>query len=187
MTLTHKTCKQMKILLCLLIGIACVTNTAACSCYETSPVKEAYSGAALVVVGKVVRLSYVGLAETMRETKRAQLEKKVSSEKRLFLTEAWITKVEIEIEQSFKGSPATGKVVVYTGRRGASCGYTQFKVGEKFVVYGLEKSDFYRLVTPEGAFREGLEKPGTYWTNHCLRTAPFSFNEVAALKEIKRG
>ena len=177
----------MRSWLALWIGMICVTETAACSCYEKSPVKEAHAEADLVVVGRVVRLSYVGLAETMRETKRAQVASKVAPEKGHLLTGTWIAKVEMEIEQSFKGSPATGRVVVYTGRMSASCGYTQFKVGKKFVVYGRQRSDFYRLVTSDGALREGLEKPGTYWTNHCLRTTPFSAGEVAALKEIKKG
>jgi hypothetical protein len=177
----------MKLLLGLLLSTLSIIETVACSCNGTYTVKEAYSSADLVVVGKVIRLSYVGLAETMGEIRLKQLKKKITSDKQHWLKDEFIIKVEVEVTTMFKGSSKARQVIVYTGFNSASCGYTRFEIGKEFAVYGLKKSPFYWLVSTNSELTEGLERPGTYWTNHCLRTTDSPQSEVVALKTLKKG
>lgn len=172
----------MKILLIIGILIIGLNYSLACSCEEPGTVKESYDYADIVVYGKVVSRSYISFRETMESEKGDSLNNLLADHYNELLNSEMILKIEFKIEKNYKGSITSDTVTIYTGRSSASCGYSWFKEGEEYIIYGSAESYCYGLFTPSD--NENLEKKGAFWTNHCSRTTEFNEYEAKELDKI---
>lgn len=77
-------------------------------------------------------------------------------------------------------------ITIFTPISSASCGYTGFAVGKKFVIYG-NRHNFYFDMMLNAYNRYGhSEISDTFWTNQCSRTTGSYQNELADLDKLYR-
>jgi hypothetical protein len=155
----------------------------ACKCYETGTVKESFETSELVVYGKVIRRSYVSFKETMKAEKGDSLNTHLEGDKNNLLNSEAILKIEFEIKNIYKGQIISDTITIYTGRNSSSCGFTDFKEGGEYIIYGSSMSYLYGYFT--NAANEKLEKSGTFWTSQCTRTTEYNEPEAKELEMLK--
>lgn len=172
----------MKTLLIVALIIIGVKSSLACSCEEPSLVKESFEYADLVVYGTVLNRSYITFRETMESNKGDSLNNVLTNHDNELLNSDLILKIEFEIKKMYKGKVTSDTITIYTGRSSASCGYSWFKEGEDYIIYGSAESYCYKLFT-DGE-NENLEKRGTFWTNHCSRTTEYNEQEAKELDKL---
>ena len=179
-----KNMKKLTIILSILLS----TQIAfACSCEEPGSVEESYKYSDAVFYGKVLKLSYVTISESMNVEIVDSLRSTIATDERnedLFNFE-YLIKVEFELIKCYKGENLKDTVVIYTPRGSASCGFTRFTIGKEYIVYASSESYMYNTFINNRQSKK-LEKENTYWTNHCTRTAEFDSFESNELESIKK-
>ena len=155
----------------------------ACSCEEPGTVKESFDYSDIVVYGTVVSRSYITFRETMESEKGDSLNNLLTDHDNELLNSEMILKIEFEISKVYKGQTTSDTIIIYTGRSLASCGYSWFKEGEDYIIYGSDESYCYGLFTNDE--NANLEKSGTFWTNHCSRTTEYNEQEANELDKLK--
>ncbi|WP_222982496.1 hypothetical protein [Flagellimonas meishanensis] len=91
-----------------------------------------------------------------------------------------VTKVEIEIVDSYKGNMDRTSLTIYTYMHGPSCGYFGFEVGKEFIVFlhpeRLSKKFF-------GDYDNRVNQ-NRLWTNRCTRTMLFDTTKAVEIREV---
>mgnify|MGYP000595180631 CR=1 FL=1 len=149
----------------------------ACSCNEPLSIKEAYAITPVILSGKVLRLSYISIWETMAPKKRIQAKEaflKTQPQTKV-LENPIIQKIEFEVLKNYKGKNIKDTIIIFTHRSGASCGFTWFEAGKDFIIYAGPDSFCYDFYNPNKV--ENLEQKNTYWTNQCTRTINYHEEE----------
>lgn len=172
----------MKLIL-LFIGLFISNTSFACSCDELPSIEVAFSKTPVVFTGKVIAIDYVSIWTSINPSKKDEVEKNFLE---LFFYKKnidipIITKVEIEVLKTYKGEALKDTVTIFTARAGASCGFTWFNVGKKFIIYASPQSYYLSFIAPNST---GLERKNTYWTHQCTRTKNYYEKEVAALDKL---
>ena len=166
----------------LIIGILMIglNYSLACSCEEPGSVKESFESSDLVVYGTVVNRRYITFRATMESNKGDSLNNVLTNHDNELLNSELILKIEFEVKKMYKGQLKSDTITIYTGRSSASCGFSWFKEGEDYIIYGSAESYCYGLFI-DG---ENLEKHGTFWTNHCSRTTEYNEQEAKELDKL---
>lgn len=154
----------------------------ACSCEEPGTVQESFDQSDIVVYGKVLSRKYITFRETMKVEKGDSLNNILTNHINELLNSDVILKIEFEIKKTYKGTITTDTITVYTGRSSASCGFSRFKEGEEYLIYGSTESYCFGLFT-EGE-NDNLEKQGTFWTSYCSRTKEYNDHEARELNKL---
>ena len=124
----------------------------ACKCIPNGNLKSEFNGTEIVVSGKVVG-------------------KKILEENHLL-------KVEFVIEHIYKGTDIQEKIVIYTPKSTAACGYTEFEIGKDFIVFLSQKKELpYKFKINSG--NENL-----FWTTHCTWTSQFQESSHSEICEL---
>lgn len=177
----------MRVLLTLIFFLTIGIHTAkACKCKDAKDVQTEFEGTEVIVHAKVLSKSIVSYASTLSTEKIDVIkeEYKSDSQKLSFLQSESIIKVELEIIESYKGNGLKKKIVVYTSRYGASCGFLGFKINEDFIIYLSAKSDMEFMFAKAST---GTKDNLRLWTNRCTRTTGFDKSEHEKLCKLKNG
>lgn len=161
----------------LIVGCLLWANASfSCSCGEEGSVEESFAGADIVIHGTAVQRSYTTIKETLNPNLGDSLEELVSIRDKDLLNSELATKIQVQVNKIYNGKVISDTVKVYTARQSSAFGYTQFKIGEEYIIYGDKESYFSSMMLYEKI--ADSEKNGTFWTNQCTRTT--SYNELEA-------
>ncbi len=158
----------------LFIGI---NQVFACSCFGTTSTKEAIKESDAVLVGQIINKENVVVTDisAMRTFPKDTL-----GEYSLFY-ESHIVKYDLLITEVYKGKIKQDTIKIFTGNGGGDCGF-QFKVGMKYIIYGMKKSYLANK-------RSGFNYPSgnsNLWTNSCMRTTLVHQKEINSITKHKR-
>jgi hypothetical protein len=177
--------RRMKKFVLILLFSLIVDPIYACRC-DSKTVAEAFRITPYIFYGKVIRKEIVSLEETMKPEQVDVIKQRLKKAKRSleFIESNYITKVEIEVKEVFKGDSSKRRATIYTTTGGGSCGYNKFEIGKEYVVYGFPKSQAFFSFLTQG-WDETIEREGTFWTNHCTRTTFYTSIEASSLRKLK--
>ncbi len=170
----------MKKLITLFSFLIIAHSVWACSCHYAGSILQVYPRTDIIIHGKITDKRIVPLTHTIQAFKQSKITSQSGQSK---AKDILITQIKVDVIENFKGVETAKKVTIFTPVLGASCGYTHFEVGQPFIIYANRKSDLFHFFAKEA---KGLEIPHTFWTNACMRTAPYSQLEVNTLLKIKR-
>lgn len=147
-----------------------------CSCGEEGSIEESFAEADIVIHGTVVQQSSTTIKETLNPNLGDSLEELISIRDKDLLNSELVSKIQVQVNKIYKGKVMSDTVIIYTARQSSACGYTQFKIGEEYIIYGDKESYFSSIMLYEKI--DDSEKNGTFWTNQCTRTT--RYNELEA-------
>ena len=168
----------MKLLLFLVI-LWTSFGSLACSCQDPGSVEESLEYSDIVVHGKVISMSDVSYRSTLSKEHGDSLNDALEDRRREVFNSDMIVKVELEVKQIYKGEVCSDTLVIYTARSSSACGF-RFKERENYIIYGMSESyqaGFYHDQSPP-------KTTNVFWTNHCTRTAEYTFQEAKELEAL---
>ncbi|MFO7867912.1 MAG: hypothetical protein R6U95_01270 [Bacteroidales bacterium] len=147
----------------------------ACSCQGESTVKGAIKSSAFVIVGEIISRDFINIPDSImiRQNFNDSLAHK------FYPYVHRISKYKIQIEKVYKGKTVKDTMEIYTGNGGGDCGY-RFKVGEKYIVYGV-KENYFGMLNNDYDYSKGEE---CIWTNICMRTTNYDESEINEIENI---
>lgn len=176
--------KEMQIALIVFIAaLTGISNTMDCRCEDPGTVKEAFAYTEAIFHGKVISKEFITYEDSMEPEKAVKVKEfyKEDQQKIEWLQARFIIKLELELINTFKGKILTDTLTLYTTRTGVSCGFTRFDINQDYIVYASSKSYAYWPFGGYGETASNLERPNTYWTNHCTRTCEYNKLEESEL------
>lgn len=142
----------MKRILILILLLFSYSEMEACKCAPSENLKSEFDGTEIVVRGKVVG-------------------KKILEENHLL-------KVEFVIEHIYKVTYIQEKIVIYTPKSSAACGYLEFEIGKDFIVFLSQKKELaYKFKINSG-------KENLFWTTHCTWTSQYNESLHSEISEL---
>lgn len=158
-----------------------------CKCAGQSSVKVAYDGSAIVVTGMVLKVEYFGLVETMVpdsiKTARSLPQGENSNN---YLDTPMVLKATIVVTMPFKGLKKNDTIVVYTGIRGATCGF-KFEKNKEYTIYATTQNYMYMFLRVDRQRFRNFTRKDVYWTSICSRTTDIVGQEQLLLEEMING
>ena len=169
----------MKKILFLILALS-IGKSFACTCRTTELKKELRRTSSILHV-KVLKIVYVSKGDILTDEEHKYLEDKFESEPQNLnaLERKSVTKVEIEIIDSYKGDIYASRLTIYTSMHGPSCGYFGFEEGKEFIVFLNPERLSKRLF---GDYNNGIN-PNRLWTNRCSRTSVFNDTKSREIRE----
>jgi hypothetical protein len=179
--------KIIRITIILLLSLF-ITPSFACRCDEQPTVEDSYRFHHLIVYGRVIEKTFISISETIDKDSLAIIRESIGLNLDRgypgLLEAKMITKIRLLVLKSYKNLWKTDTITILTPISGASCGYTRFKEGQEYIVYGYLDNQMDWL------FRNDVRGLGTientYWTNHCTRTTEYIQSEIIALDKIEK-
>jgi len=177
--MVHPLCRAvlLAIILC-----SAFSSAVACKCTGTGSVKSGVEASAVVFTGMVLKVEYFGLAETINPDSLAIARTLSHESSKNFLDTPMVLKATMLVTSEFKGVVKHDTVVVYTGIRGASCGF-RFEVNKEYTVYGTNDNYLFMFLRVDRQRFKTLGKKGTFWTSICSRTTITVGQEQGLLNE----
>lgn len=157
-------------------------SSLACNCGASQSVDKAFRGSAIVFTGRVLKIEYFGLGETMIADSVPVARTLAPHSTKNFLEVPMVLKATMLVINEFKGVKKRDTIVVYTGIRGATCGY-KFERNKEYTVYGTTDSYMYMFLYVDRKRFRNFTKKGIYWTSVCSRTTHFVGREQNLLNE----
>ena len=142
----------MERILILILVLFSYSEMEACRCVQSKNLKSEFDGTEIVISGKVVEIE--------------------------ILEENHLMKVEFLTERIYKGADIQEKIVIYTPKSTAACGYLEFEIGKNFIVFLSQKK------LPPHTFKTDSGKEKFFWTTHCTRTSQYSESLNSELCEL---
>ncbi len=93
-----------------------------------------------------------------------------------------VLKATMVVINDFKGVAKKDTIVVYTGIRGATCGF-KFEPNKEYTVYGTNENYLYMFLRLDRKRFRNFSKKGVYWTSICSRTTIAVGREQGLLNE----
>ena len=164
-----------------------------CNCSKASLV-ESYNTADYIVTGTVVAIDTLSLQSVCTKTSIDTLKSDTAAYTKCaieVLLNAKIIRAIVIVNTDIKNGFRGDTVFVCSPMKLSNCGYTNFKVGNRYIVFGSinQSADIYFLWSapydnrPEEFFH--LEAKYKIWTNKCKRTMPFDQLELNRLLKLK--
>lgn len=156
--------------LALVLGfcLSCLSSYA-CKCAGPNTMKAAVEGATVVFTGMVIKVEYKSLAETIDPDSLALARSLPHEGTKNYLDDPMVLKATLVVTKDFKGVAVKDTVVVYTGIRGATCGY-KFEAGKEYTVYATTENYMYTFFRLDRQRFKNFTRKGIYWTSICSRT-----------------
>lgn len=154
----------------------------ACKCEFPETTKHAYDNADLVIYGKVIKKEFVAMENVVNKEEGNALKMKFEKVPQNLdrLKAESLIEVHIEVVNLYKGNTIKNIIKVLTPRTSAACGFTQFNIGEAFIVFGKQKLSHYWLFNTEKIFSQY----DAYWTNHCVGTSEYNLDKIYELEAV---
>ncbi|HZY80552.1 MAG TPA: hypothetical protein VFE50_13590 [Cyclobacteriaceae bacterium] len=141
----------------------------ACTCPAQATVPAAYDGSTIVFTGKVLKVEYHGLAETLNPDSVEVARSLPHESSKSYLDAPMVLKATMLVTNEFKGVKKKDTIIVYTGIRGATCGF-KFETNKEYTVYGTTENYMYMFLRVDRKRFRTFSKRGVYWTSICSRT-----------------
>lgn len=179
---------MVRIFLVLIIFLSQMHTSLACSCDAPDTVAEAFENTPFIFHSKVISKKYVTFKASMNAEGAKQLTQNIADDQRMsqMLDAPFVVEVQMEILERFKDTFIDKTVTLFTTRTSASCGFTRFEIGQEYIVYSSSKSYAFSLFNAATPQSTSLEKPNTYWTNHCTLTSEFYPEVLTTLRGLKK-
>lgn len=167
-----------------LLGAFCfsATSTFACKCTAQESVKASVEGSAAIFTGLVLKIEYFGLAETLNPDSVATARKLHRESPKNFLETPMVLKATMVVTNEFKGVEKKDTIVVYTGIRGATCGF-KFEANKEYTVYATNENYMFMFLRVDRKRFKNFARRGVYWTSICSRTTIAVGREQGLLNE----
>lgn len=166
----------------LLVFCGSYDSSFACKCTGPGTVKSGVEGASVVFTGTVLKIEYQGLADTIHPDSLAVARSLPHEGAKNYLDVPMVLKATLSVTNTFKGVLKNDTIVVYTGIRGATCGF-KFETGKAYTVYGTTDNYMYNFFRLDRKRFKKFDKKGIYWTSICSRTTVAVGQEQALLNE----
>jgi hypothetical protein len=171
-----------------LLVILCYSyvHSLGCTCPAQGSVQASFDGSTVVYTGKVIKVEYFGLAETFIPDSVAVARSLPHDNSKNYLDTPMVLKATMVVTNPFKGLEKNDTIVVYTGIRGATCGF-KFERNKEYTVYGTTENYMYMFLRVDRKRFRNFSKRGVYWTSVCSRTTITVGQEQGLLNEhLKR-
>ncbi len=170
-----------------LLAILCCSyfSSFACKCSGPGTVKASVEAASVVFTGTVLKIEYHGLAETINPDSLALARKLPHEGSKNYLDTPMVLKTTMLVTDDFKGVTKNDTIVVYTGIRGATCGF-KFEPGKEYTVYATTENYMYSFFRLDRQRFRNFTRKGVYWTSICSRTTIAVGQEQGLLNEHLR-
>jgi hypothetical protein len=122
-----------------------------------------------VFTGKVLKTEYFGLAETLIPDSVVVARSLPHENSKGYLDTPMVLKATLLVTTSFKHVSKYDTIVVYTGIRGATCGF-KFEQNKEYTVYGTTENYMFIFLRVDRKRFRNFSKRGVYWTSICSRT-----------------
>jgi hypothetical protein len=168
--------------------VLCIVSSSllACTCGAPQAVDKAVKGSTIVFTGTVLKVEYFGLSEAMITDSLALAKSLAPHALKNFLDVPMVLKATMLVTNDFKGVQKNDTIVVYTGIRGATCGF-KFEPNKEYTVYGTTENYMYMFLYVDRQRFRNFSKKGIYWTSICSRTTIAVGREQGLLNEhLKR-
>jgi hypothetical protein len=173
----------LRLVLALVVFSFLVTSAAfACKCAAQGSVKSSVDGSAAVFTGLVLKIEYFGLSETINPDSLTVARMLPHESSKNFLDAPMVLKATMLVTSDFKGVTKKDTVVVYTGIRGATCGF-KFEPNKEYTVYATNDNYLYMFLRLDRQRFKNFTKKGVYWTSICSRTTVAVGREQGLLNE----
>jgi hypothetical protein len=172
----------------LLLAILCYSYSYSfgCTCPTQSSVQASFDGSTVVFTGKVLKVEYFGLYETLIPDSVAVARSLPHENSKSYLDTPMVLKATMLVTDPFKGLQKKDTIVVYTGIRGATCGF-KFEKNKEYTVYGTTENYMFMFLRVNRKRFRNFQKKGVYWTSICSRTTVTVGQEQGLLNEhLKR-
>lgn len=153
-----------------------------CTCPSQASVQTSFDGSSIVFTGKVLKVEYFGLYETLNPDSVAVARSLPHENSKAYLDTPMVLKATLLVTDPFKGLKKNDTIVVYTGIRGATCGY-KFERNKEYTVYGTTENYMFMFLRVDRKRFRGFQKKGVYWTSICSRTTIAVGQEQGLLNE----
>lgn len=165
-----------------------VYTAKACKCQGSENIQEEFEQTSVVVSGKVLNKCYVSYESTLNNQDLELIRKEYESkpERLNAIKSESIVKIELEVNYTYKGDGITDKIIIYTSRFGASCGYLGFEIGQNFIAY-LSPKNYLDVFYKTSRKLNGTDEQGVFWTNQCRWTKMFDEMEDKELRKLMNG
>ena len=158
----------------------------ACTCGTPLAVDKAVKNSSVVFTGVVMKIEYFGLGETMIADSLALARSISPHAAKNFLEVPMVLKATLLVTNDFKGVKKNDTIVMFTGIRGATCGF-KFETNKEYTVYGTTENYMYMFLYVDRQRFRNFSKKGIYWTSICSRTTIAVGREQGLLNEqLKR-
>lgn len=157
-----------------------------CSCSDIGSTISEYNSSDLVVFGEVLSISLITPLQTIDTTKLGSevLKDRNGTNVSTFINHPMILAVKLKVLKSYKGAVRNQIITIFTPKSGASCGYTGFKKGESYLVFGATSSFILSSFTNYDTFKR-IDLSNCYWTSNCNRTSKVVSGDLTELDAIK--
>ena len=168
----------------LLAVLCCLafSSALACTCHGPGSVETSVKGSSAVFTGIVLKVEYFGLGETILADSLAIARELSHESSKNFLETPMVLKATMLVKNEFKGVAKNDTIVVYTGIRGATCGF-KFEANKEYTVYGTSENYMYMFLHIDRQRFKNFSKKGVYWTSICSRTTIAVGREHGILNE----
>lgn len=169
--------------LALVLGLCFLYSTSfACKCAGENSIKSSVDAASIVFTGKVLKVEFETLAETINPDSLTLARSLPHEGTKNYLDVPMVLKATLVVNTDFKGVAKGDTIVVYTGIRGATCGF-KFEAGKEYTVYATTENYMYTFFRLDRQRFKGFTKNGIYWTSVCSRTTVAVGQEQGLLNE----
>jgi hypothetical protein len=153
-----------------------------CTCPSQTSVQASYDASTVVFTGKVLKTEYFGIAETLIPDSVNVARSLPHENLKGYLDTPMVLKATILVTNPFKRVAKNDTIVVYTGIRGASCGF-KFEMNKEYTIYGTTENYMYMFLRVDRKRFRNFSKKGVYWTSICSRTTIAVGQEQGLLNE----
>jgi len=152
----------------------------ACKCSKNESLQSEFDGTEVVIHGRVLSVEIVKLKSTFDSLQLDSINKQYHNQAEgLAGLDLELLKVEFETIQIYKGQEEINNIItIYTARRAAACGFSEFEKGKEFITF-LSSINYLNFMFNKAV--EGQKKENVFWTNRCTWTSKF---ESGLNKEI---
>ncbi len=158
------------------------SSTFACKCAVQGTVKAGVDAASIVFTGTVLKVEFETLAQTINPDSLALAKSLPHEGTKNYLDVPMVLKAILLVNTEFKGVTKGDTVIVYTGIRGATCGF-KFETGKEYTVYANTENYMYTFFRLDRERFKKFTKKGIYWTSVCSRTTSTVGQEQALLND----
>jgi hypothetical protein len=141
----------------------------ACKCIPEKSVKASADGSTAIFTGIVLKIEYLGLSDTINPDSLAVARSLPHGNTKNYLDTPMVLKATMLVTNEFKGVLKNDTIVVFTGIRGATCGY-KFEPNKEYTVYATNDNYMYMFFHVDQKRFKNFGKKNIYWTNICSRT-----------------
>lgn len=145
----------------------------ACVCSDNPTIKKSYDASDLVIIGSVVEIEHKAFSKLIPDSTIRIDNFKYYSDSIMF-NQPHLTVVTFKVQQIYKTDTTIKVMEIVTPRSHAACGYTNFKIGEKYIVFGFSSNTIFPF---NDETLQNYVDDEIIWTSQCIATGKYNKEE----------